>query len=312
MDAIRGMRTFVRAVELGSLSAVAREQQTTQPTVSKVMASLEKELGVRLLERSTTSLTPTEQGKRFYERAKRVLEEFGEAVADVRGLTERPAGFLRVNAPVSLGQLRLNKLVLEFLVRYPDIEIELILNDRFIDLVEEGVDIAVRLGTTLPPNVVARKIAVSSRCLVASPAYLQSRPAIGQLHDLAQHQYIRFAWLPDGDAIELHGPEGKVDLLTKGRYRVNNALAIRESFLAGAGLGMAPAWLVQDLLDSGQLVKVLPKYSAPAQELFLLYPSRRYQSLRARLFMQFLNERVAQLPGFEGAGATFDSREGDG
>ncbi|AMP07921.1 bacterial regulatory helix-turn-helix, lysR family protein [Collimonas arenae] len=298
MDQIKAIRGFVRAVELGSLSAVAREQHTTQPTVSKMIAALEKELGVRLLERSTTSLTLTDQGKRFYERSKRVLEEFSEAVSDARGLTEKPAGQLRVNAPLGLGQLRLNALVLEFLALYPDIEVELILNDRFVDLVEDGVDVALRLAGSLPPNVIARKIAASQRYLVAAPAYLERYPEIRSPADLASHRYIGFARPANGEVTELSGPGGTLEIVTRSRYQVNSSLAIRESFLMGAGLGICPSWLVHDLVASGQLRRVLPEWSAAGQEASLLYPSRRYQSLRATLFMQFLAEKIPQLPGF--------------
>ncbi|KRB06594.1 LysR family transcriptional regulator [Lysobacter sp. Root690] len=297
MDTLRGMRTFVRAVELGSLSAVARELQTTQPTVSKTVAALEQELGVRLLQRSTTHLAPTEQGRRFYERARRVLEEYGEAVADARGLTETPAGLLRVSAPVSIGVLRLNRLVQEFLATYPQIEIELILNDRYVDLVEEGMDAALRLGANLPPNAVARRIALSPRGLVASQAYLRAHKPIETPRDVLDHNYLRFAWA--SESVELQGPDGEVQRLqANGRYRINNSLGIRESFLIGAGVGLAPAWLVQDLIDSGELSWVLPQWRASAHEVYLLYPARRYLPLRTRVFLEFLRERLVGLPGF--------------
>ncbi|WP_057973211.1 LysR family transcriptional regulator [Lysobacter antibioticus] len=297
MDTLRSMQTFVRAVELGSLSAVAREQHTTQPTVSKIVAALEQDLGVRLLQRSTTHLAPTEQGRRFYERARRVLEEYGEAVADARGFTETPAGLLRVSAPVSIGVLRMNRLVQEFLALYPQIEIELILNDRFVDLVEEGMDVALRLGATLPPNVVARRVAVSPRGLVASADYLRTHPRIERPEDVLAHNYLSFAWA--SEHYELHGPDSEtVKLSANGRYRINNSLGIRESFLIGSGLGLAPAWLVQDLIDSGELAWVLPQWKASPHEAFLLYPSRRYQPLRTRAFLQFLSERLTQSPGF--------------
>jgi DNA-binding transcriptional LysR family regulator len=299
MDTIRSLQYFVRAVELGSLSAVAREHGTTQPTVSKVVAALEDSLGVRLLERSTASLSPTVQGQRFYERTKGVLEDYAEAVADARGETQTASGLLRVNAPVALGQFRLNALVQEFLAQYPEMEIELILNDRMVDLVEEGVDIALRLGSELPPNAIARKIASSPRWLVASPAYLSSRPRLRQPEDLAGHDYIRFAWLSPGGMVELRNGERSVRIETRGRYRVNNALAIRESLEMGAGIGLCPAWLVQDLLASEQLVRVLPAWHGAAQDLSLIYPSRRHQPLRARLFMNFLRERLPQQAGFE-------------
>ncbi|SFU27888.1 LysR family transcriptional regulator [Pseudoduganella namucuonensis] len=297
MDTIRSLQYFVRAVELGSLSAVAREHGTTQPTVSKVVAALEESLGVRLLERSTASLSPTVQGRRFYERARGVLEEYAEAVADARGQTRTASGLLRVNAPVALGQFRLNALVQEFLRRYPEIEIELILNDRMADLVEEGVDVALRLGGDLPPNAIARRLGASPRYLVAAPSYLKGRAPLRRPEDLAAHDYIRYAWLASGDKVELGDGARTVAVETRGRFRVNNALAIRESLALGAGIGLCPAWLVQDLLDARKLRRVLPKWRGTPQELNLLYPSRRYQPLRARLFMDFVRERLA---GFEG------------
>lgn len=299
MDTIRCLQYYVRAVELGSLSAVAREQGTTQPTVSKAIAALEERLGVRLLERSTASLSPTVQGRRFYQRSKGVLEEYVDAVAEARGQTAKAAGLLRVNAPVALGQFRLNALVQDFLAQYPDMEIELILNDRMVDLVEEGVDVALRLGGDLPPHAVARRIGSSPRWLVASPAYLKGRQPLNGPEDLAQHDYIRYAWLSSGDRVELIDElsDGMrtVAVETHGRFRVNNALAIRDSLAMGAGIGLCPAWLVQDLLAARKLRRVLPQWQGQPQEAHLLYPSRRYQPLRARVFMDFLQARLRQV-----------------
>lgn len=299
MDSLKAMHCFVRAVELGSLSSAARELGSTQPTVSKLVAALEKQLGARLLTRGTSGLTPTEQGKRFYERAKAVLEEYTEAVAEVRGLTERPEGVLRVNVPVSLGVLHLNTLLLAFMAQYPDIEVELIFNDRFVDLTEENVDLALRLGGDLPPNAIARRIATSPRYLVAAPEYLRQHAPLSCPADLGGHHFLRFAWLAAGDRLELSGPGGeKASVTPQGRYRSNSSLAIRDGVLQGAGLCVTPAWLVSDLLDSGRLVRVLPDWSGPPNEAFLIYPERRYRPLRVRLLMAYLAEQVARLPGF--------------
>lgn len=298
MDTLDCMSMFVRAVELGSLSAVARERATTQPTVSKAISALEKKFSVRLLDRSTVGLAPTVPGQRFYERARRVLEEFEDAVADARGLTERPTGLLRINAPVALGQFRLAGLVRDFLRIYPDIEIELILNDRMVDLVEEGVDVALRLGGSLPPDAVARQVAVSPRYLVAAPLYLSQHPRLRKPEDLERHEYVRFAWLAGGDQVEMENGERTVSVKTRGRFRVNNALSIRDALAAGDGIGLCPAWLIHDLLASGALVRVLPKWFGAPQELILLGPSRRYPPLRARLFMDFAAVAFGAMPGF--------------
>jgi len=301
MDTMKSLHWFVRAVELGSLSAVARESGTTQPTVSKVIAALERELGIRLLARTTASLAPTTQGQRFYERAKGVLAEFDEAVTDARGGSASMQGLLRINAPVALGQFRLNALVLDFMAAHPAIEVELILNDRMVDLVEEGVDVALRLGGPLPQDAVARRIASSPRWLVAAPAYLERHAAPQTPQQLAQHDYVRFAWLPAGDDVTLTEAAQCVTVRTAGRYRVNNALAIRASIAAGAGIGLCPVWLVDDLLSTGELRRVLPAWQGDTQLLHLLYPERRYQPARARAFADFIAARLPTVPGFGGA-----------
>jgi DNA-binding transcriptional LysR family regulator len=300
MNTLGAMYQFVRAVELGSLSAAARDLGTTQPTVSKTVAALERQLGARLLTRTTAHLVPTEAGKRFYERARRVLDEYNEAVAEVRGETERPEGHLRVNVPVSLGVLRLNALMVEFMRCYPAIDLELIFNDRFVDLIEESIDVALRLGGDLPLDAVARRVATSPRYLVAAPGLLAAVHGVQRPEDLLALPYLRFAWLAAGATLELTHVTGTTTRITPhGRYTVNSSLAIRESLLLGAGIGFAPAWLVNDLIETGQLVRVLPDWHGQTHEAFLLYPQRRYQPLRARLLLDFLEQRVPFLPGFE-------------
>ncbi|MBR8294129.1 LysR family transcriptional regulator [Burkholderia cenocepacia] len=300
MDSLRAMRVFVRAIELGNFSAVAREEGTGQPTISKIVAAFEQELGVRLLERSTTSLAPTDEGRRFYDRCKRVLDEYDSAVADVRGQTLRPVGKLVVNAPLGLGELRLNALVLEFLAAWPEIDVELHLTDRVIDLVEEGVDVAIRLGHELPPDVVARPVASSPRLLVATPAYVVQAPRIRRPEDLAKHAYVGYARTDIlGSELAFERGDEKVHVPVRGRYRVNSSIALRECFLAGHALGSAPAWLVQDLIDAGQLVRLLPKWDMPPPHtLHLVYASRRHLPLRTRTFLQFMAQRLPALPGF--------------
>ena len=298
MDTLQSMRLFTRTIELGSFSAVARAERITQPTVSKIIAALEKDLGVRLMERTTTSLTPTEEGRRFYQRCRQLIEEYVDAVADVRGQAQQLVGALTVSAPLGLGEWRLNALVVEFLANHPGIEVELILNDRMIDLVEEGIDVAIRLGDHLPPHVVARHIALSPRVLVAAPDYIKRTPGIRRPEDIVAHQYIRFAGLATGGILEFAKDAETIAVSTAGRYRVNSSLALRQCFLEGIGLGSAPAWLVQDLIDRGKLVHVLPKWTLPSQPVHLVYPTRRHQPLRTRAFLKFMVDRIPALPGF--------------
>lgn len=293
MDTLHAMRVFVRTLELGSLSAAAREFGTTQPTVSKWLAQLERQLRVRLVERSTRGLAPTEQGQRFHADAKRLVEQFDAAVGSVQGMTGQAAGLLRINAPVALGQFRINAMVQRFMAAHPAIAVELILNDRFVDLVEEGVDVAFRLGGTLPPDAIGRHLATVPRFLVAAPAYLARRGVPAVPDDLSGHDLVRFAWTP-GTTIELFRGDEQARPSTSSRFRVNNALAIREALAMGSGIGVCPDWLVRDLLDRGELVRVLEGWTARAQDLYLLYPSRQFQPLRTTLFIDFA---VAQFQG---------------
>jgi len=296
MDTMHALRVFVRTVELGSLSAAAREFGTTQPTVSKWLAQLERQLRVRLFERSTRGLAPTEGGQRFYADTKRIVEQFDAAVGDVQGMTGQAAGLLRINAPVALGQFRINAMVQRFMAAHPAIDVELILNDRFVDLVEEGVDVAFRLGGTLPPDAIGRRLATVPRFLAAAPAYLARRGVPAVPDDLATHDVVRFAWTP-GNTVELARGAERARLPAASRFRVNNALAIREALLLGSGIGICPDWLIRDLLEEGRLVRVLEEWSAPPQDLVLLYPSRQFQPLRARLFIDFAVEAFDGWPG---------------
>jgi DNA-binding transcriptional LysR family regulator len=298
MDTLDAMRVFIRTLELGSLSSAARELRTTQPTVSKLLAQLEQQLGARLLERSTRGLTATEQGQRFYRDAKSVLEQYDGAVGSLQGMTGQASGFLRINAPVGLGQYRINAMVQRFLADHPDIEIELILSDRYADLVEEGIDVAFRLGGSLPPDAIGRHLATVPRFLVASPAYLARRGTPVDPADLAAHDIVRFAWTP-GTTLDLFRQEKQLRVNAAGRFRVNNALAIREALALGSGIGVCPEWLIHDLLDSGELVRVLDGWSAGRQDLYLLSPSRQYQPLRTRLFIDFVAGQFTSLRGFE-------------
>ena len=299
MDTLHAMRVFVRTLELGSLSAAAREFGTTQPTVSKWLAQLERQLRVRLVERSTRGLSPTEQGQRFYVDAKRIVEQYDAAVGDVQGMTGQAAGLLRINAPVALGQFRINAMVQRFMAEHPAIDVELILNDRFVDLVEEGVDVAFRLGGTLPPDAIGRHLATVPRFLVAAPAYLARRGVPVVPDDLSMHDLVRFAWTP-GNTVELFRGDQQVRVPASSRFRVNNALAIREALVLGSGIGVCPDWLVRDLLESGELVRVLDGWAARPQDLTLLYPSRQFQPLRTRLFIDFAVGQFSAMAGFTG------------
>jgi len=295
MDTLRALSAFVLSVDLGSLSGAARALDTTQPTVSKLVASLERSLGVRLLRRAATGLSLTHEGQRFHERARRVLEDYGDAVADAREQVQQPQGLLRVSAPVTMGQRYLNAMAVEFLRLHPEIQLELVLDDRFVDPREERIDVSLRVGGALPPDLVARHLGTWPRVLVASPDYVALRGKPRSPQDLVAHDYLRYAAGDDG--VLLTGPDGPVAVPVRSRYRVNNAVALLDSVLAGAGISLQPTWMVADLLAEGRLVRVLGRHTGPAQDVHLLYAPRRHQPLRVRVLVDFLAQRVAGLPG---------------
>ncbi len=298
MDTLRALSAFVHSVELGSLSGAARALGTSQPSISKLLAALERSLGVRLLRRSATGLSLTDEGQRFHEQARRLLEDYGDAVAQLREQTQQPRGLLRLSAPVALGERHLNGWMIEFLRIYPDIELDLLLDDRFVDPREARIDVSLRLGGALPPDLVARPAGRWQRLLVASPAYLAARGEPQEPQQLLSHDYLRYA-AGDADGLLLQGPEGAISLPLRSRYRVNSAVALLDSVLQGAGLSLQPSWAVAELLRERRLQRVLPQHTGPQQIAHLLYAARRHQPLRVRVLVEFLAARLALLPGAE-------------
>lgn len=293
MDRLKAMGAFVRAVELGSLSAAARELQTTQPTVSKLVASLEHSVGVRLLERGSSRVVPSDEGVRFLPSARQLLEEYDEAVAELKQRVRQPKGLVRISAPVALGELRLNRLMLQALQQHPLLEVELVLEDRFVDPIEERIDLAVRIGGALPSDLVAKPLAVWPRYLVASPEYLQRKGKPRQPQDLPRHDYLRYAG-QGGDALTLGSSRGvSTTVAVAARYRVNSAVAMLEAVKGGAGIALQPSWMVAELLRKGTLVRLLPQWTGPAQTAHLVHAPRRKQPMRVQALMDFL---LASVP----------------
>ena len=291
MDKLKAMGAFVRAVELGSLSAAARELATTQPTVSKLVAWLEREVGARLLERSSQRVLPTEEGSRFLVHAKRLLEDYEEALAEVASGVREPRGLVRISAPVALGELRLSGLVLEMLAMLPQLQVELLLEDRFVDPVEERMDLTIRIGGVLPADLVARQLAVWPRYLVASPEYLRRKGRPRQPHDLTAHDYLRYA--ARDDFLHLRSRDESVVLDLESRYRVNSAIALLAAVHSGAGIALQPCWIVDEALRQGKLVRLLPRWTGPAQTAHIVHAPRRRLPMRVQAVMEDLVAAVA-------------------
>lgn len=296
MDRFSLMQTFVRIADLGSLSAVAKELGTTQPTISKQLAALEERLGVALLQRTTRSLSLTEAGASYYESAKRILEEVEAVEGGLGQLSRSPAGTLVITAPNALGQLYLDALIIEFMQRYPALTVHLQQNDRFVDLVEEGVDVAIRVGPLDDSSLVARKLGVSRRVTAATPEYLARHGEPKTPQDLKNHNCILYSYLVTGSEWHFRGARGEMKVRVQGTLRTNNAFAIHRALLAHMGIGAPPIWSVEEDLRAGRLVPILTEYAQMPADIHAVYPSSRHVTTKVRLFVEFLKDAFAQVP----------------
>lgn len=294
MDRLRAMSAFVRVADLGSLSAAARSLSTTQPTISKQIAALEASLGVRLLERGPSQVVLTDEGTRFVDSARRLLEDYDEAIAALDEGTRQPRGLVRISAPVALGELHLNALMLGALREFPELEIDLILDDRFVDPVEERFDLVVRIGGPLPLDLVARKLATWPRYIVASRDYLRRRGRPRHIEDLVRHPFLRYP-IGINETVPLHGPGGHVDVPISTRYSLNHAVALLSSVRDGAGIAFQPSWMVSDLIARKELVRLLPQWTGPSQTAHIVYPQRLRQPMRVQVMLKKLSELIAAL-----------------
>ncbi len=279
MDRLAAMKVFVRVVEAGSFSGVARESATTQSAVSKQVAALEAHLGVKLLSRSTRALSLTEEGEAFFPEARRLVADVEAAEQRLHGGT-RLIGWLRVAASVAYGRLVLMPRVRSFLALHPDLRIDLRLNDGFADLIEQGVDVGVRLGDLADSGLVARKIGGWRRVLVAHPGYFAALPDGGppltHPRDLAAHNCIVYTEAATQNVWEFVGAGGDVARVrVAGTLQTNSSEAIRSAALAGLGICHAPDWLLREELASGELTALLPAWRSRTTPIHAVFPAHR-------------------------------------
>jgi DNA-binding transcriptional LysR family regulator len=299
MDRLAAMQTFVRVVESGSFSAVARETSATQSAVSKQVAALERALGARLLSRTTRSLALTEAGERYFEQARRLVAEVAEAESSLRQGEQQLTGWLRVAASVGFGRLKLLPLVKTFLVANPGVKVDLRLNDGFIDLVEQGIDVAVRIGDLADSSLVARRIGTTRRALVASRSYLRGLPkglkAPREPDDLLRLNCIVYTELSTQNAWTFTAGPGapvqpgtQVTVRAQGNLQTNSSEVVRAAVLSGMGIGLSPTWLFEDEIARGELQVLLPDWPAPSMPVHLISPSQRRQSAKVKAFADHL------------------------
>lgn len=319
MDRLSPMETFVAVVEAGSFSGAARRLELGQPAVSKIIAQLEQRLGTRLLLRSPRGLTPTDAGLRFYEHARRAIDCVDEAEQAVRDASQSLSGRLRVSSTVTFSRIHLLPALKTFLARHPQLELDLALEDRVIDLMATGTDVALRMGKLDDSDMIARKIAESPRYALCTPAYLEAAGIPMVPGDLQKHEAIIYSTGGSGGDTWVFrrdpsvSRDSSVTVTLGGRVRVSAAEGLRTAVLADMGIAVASEWMFTAELASGEVRRVLTDWQLPAIDLWAVFPAGRMVTSKARAFVAFVEETLAaqsprQFPDAEpNAGASANS-----
>ena len=296
MDKLNAMAIFVRVVERGSFSAVAREMQTSQPTISKVLKALETGLGGKLIARSTRQLSLTDEGQRYYNECRQILAAVDAAEHSFQSGRERIAGHLRIGSSVSFGRLQIAPRLAQFLERHPGIEIDLQLSDQNQDLISEGLDVTFRIGELNDSGLIARHIGTTHRVTVAAPAYLKKH---GQPHtpaELGGHNCLQFNLLNSQNLWVFEKNNQRHEVRIKGNAQSNNSEAIREMVLGGLGIALSPVWLFSEDLKAGRVTAILQDYTAQSLPMHAVSPANRRQSARVKAFVDYMSQALEAAP----------------
>ncbi|MBC5781426.1 LysR family transcriptional regulator [Ramlibacter sp. USB13] len=288
MDRFQEMRVFAAVVDAGSFVGAADALGLSKAAVSRIVSELEARLGVRLLHRTTRRLSLTAEGEVFVVRCRDVLASVEEAEAEITERSGDAVGLLKVSAPFSFGVLRLGPLWGGFLAAHPRIELEITLSDRFVDLVDEGFDLAVRIARLQDSSLVSRRVSSTRMVLCASPRYLKAHGKPKHPSELASHAVLAYSLLAAGDTWEFEGPDGTVPVKVHPRMRTNNGDTCRAVALSHEGIVLQPAFIVDEDLRAGTLVELLPQYRAPDLGVYAMYPSRKHLLPKVRVLVDYL------------------------
>ncbi|WP_299794954.1 LysR family transcriptional regulator [uncultured Shewanella sp.] len=296
MDQLGAMRVFIRVVQTGSFSAAAREQNTSQATISKKVAALEAKLGIKLLTRSSRELSLTEAGNEYFDRSMAIIAELDEAEAIVRSQVASPKGTIRLTAPVVFGRLLLAPILPEFLSRYPEIKVDLALSDKHVDLISEGVDVAIRARQLEDSSLVARHLFDNPMFLVASSQYLEMQGEPTEPEALRRHNCLVYSLLKSVNIWHFRYNEKDISVPVNGNFQCDNGDAILEMVLKGGGLAQLPMWMVEEHLSAGRLKLVMPEYVVQPLPFNAIFPQSRYVPLKVRAFIDFIKLKLQQNP----------------
>jgi DNA-binding transcriptional LysR family regulator len=302
MDRLRAFEVFVTVVSRGSFTRAADALETSPANVTRYVNELEAHLGTRLLNRTSRRLSLTEGGETFYARCKSILDDVAETEGLVSSASVEPRGRLRINAPVSFGILHLAPLWPEFMRKYPEVELDVALIDRVVDIVDEGYDLAIRISRAGSTSHAARKLATSRNILCASPDYLARCGYPAAPADLIEHRCIGYSYAATGDEWQLIDIERKAHAVKVNCHmHTNNGDTARAAALAGQGVIWQPTFLIGNDLRAGKLVQVLPEYRLPDIDVLALYPSRRHLSAKIRAMIDFLADAFGGVPPWDRA-----------
>jgi DNA-binding transcriptional LysR family regulator len=295
MDRLAAMEAFVSVVDTGSFSATARRLKVGQPAVSKLVAQLEERLGVKLLVRTTRGLTATEAGLNFYERARRSIEDADEAEVAARGAGSSLTGKLRVCAAVTFARIHLVPRIPELLARHPELEIEVVLDDRRVDLVQEGCDVGLRMGRLANSGLTARRIASGRHAVVGTPAYFARAGEPRAPDELCAHEAVIHAPRGGGPVWTFRRGDAELVVNLKGRFAVTAAEGVRAAVLANAGIAIASEWMFTPEIADGTVKAVLGDWELPDIDLWAVFPAGRTATTKARIFVSFVQEVMHRL-----------------
>jgi DNA-binding transcriptional LysR family regulator len=293
MNKLVSLKVFCRIVESGSFAQCARDIGLSPAMVTKHISALEDDLGVRLLNRTTRKVSTTEAGREYFERSAQIISDLEEADAAVSQLGTNPRGILRLSSPLDFGTSHLLPAISAYLMRYPDVTVDIDFSDRRVQLIEEGFDVAVRFDQLADSTLVARRLNATKIFACASPKYLETHPPISVPADLAQHNCLRYAYYKNPSEWVFDGEGRSEKVKVQGSVLTNNGRSLCEMASHGLGVVLQPEFLVADYLKSGELVRVLDRFEVSSISLYVVYPHRRFLSAKVRSFVDFLVEHFS-------------------
>jgi DNA-binding transcriptional LysR family regulator len=297
MDRLTTLAVFVKVVDAQSFAGAARDFGLSPAMVSKHVQALEARLGARLLNRTTRRLSLTEVGRGYYDRARQILADLEEADRAASDLQATPRGVLKVNAPFSFGIRHVASAIAAYLMAHPEVTVDISLNDRYVDLLAEGVDVALRIGRLADSSLIARRLAPIRMVLAAAPAYVERHGQPSAPKDLAGHLCLLYTYATAADEWRFAGPDGREESVrVSGRLLANNGDILSTAAVDGLGIALLPSFMVGEHVRSGALMPLLPGYAAPAGALYAVYPPGRHLSAKLRSFIDFLVTRFGEAP----------------